>query len=506
MSILLVAIPVCHKDVDLALSNLDLCIKLDGTTPHHALVCHDNLLTQEKVKEVIEKAKLYFEKVDSFWYMARKPYDAPWPQPQNFAWQNTARHIETNCNDSNVRGWFWWEADALPLRSHWLDVLHQAYLKSHCPFFGHIVEGKGHMNGVAIYPIQISSHVTNALLVKNVSFDRELSFELGRGKSIARGNDYIGHRLKDEGGSEPQDVPKDLIPTIVLFHGAKQSHAPAPVEEPKVPMIEAVKNFIWLKPSPSTDPTTWTTTLKIKIPTLWHVVERHKTDDEDEARRNLQAERSWLDLYQRKQMKPCHLWCYLRSSESIGDPRGLPFLKDVLAGGLTKAKKHDIIVLTNDDTILHSDIRNAILNKLATTGACASFRLNFPKNQCPKLTTEPLQLRLNYNNRTNRIDIGRDLFAFRSAWLRDHWKAIPDFLLGEPEWDLVLGSLMRKMAGIDITKENRLEPCPEVELERGYVLHEQHVREWMSPELENSKGKLWNRTLAEQFYKDNGID
>jgi hypothetical protein len=354
------------------------------------------------------------------------------------------------------------------------------------------------MNGVAIYPIQISNHVTNALLVKDVSFDRELSFELGRGKSIARGNDYIGHRLKDEGGSTPQDVPKDLISTIVLFHGTKQSHPSEPPQETRPPLIQALKE---LKQSPVIQsPDTWQVTMDIKWPTLWHVVERHKTDDAEAARRTAQAERSWLDLYQRKQMKPCHLWRYLRSSESVGDPRGLPFLKDVLAGGLTKARKHDIIVLTNDDTILHSDIRNVILNKLATTGACASFRLNFPRNQYPKLTTEPLQLRLRYKS-----DLGRDLFAFRSSWLRDNWHQIPDFLLGELEWDLILDFLIRKLARIITTKENRTEVIPEVELERGYVLHEMHCRGWMSPEVATSKGKAWNRELSKKYCDENGI-
>lgn len=227
MSQLIVAIPVCHKDFDLVMRNLDRCIQLDTKTKCNAVVAYDSILGDEKGNEVAAKAKTYFNTVSSFRYEGYKGIP-DWPRPQNYAWQSVARHFESLRSTLSSKGWLWWESDSLPLKPKWLDVLDEAFRKCRLPFFGHIVEGKGHMNGVAIYPLNISDYVTNAMLVKSSPFDVMLSSELRRSKKIARGNDFIGHRMKRRGGDAATDVDIDgienLPPKMVLFHGLNLSN------------------------------------------------------------------------------------------------------------------------------------------------------------------------------------------------------------------------------------------------------------------------------------------
>ena len=514
MTTLLVAIPVCHKDSDLVLRNLERCIQLDQKCEHEAIVSWDTEIGEDRAKEIIAKAERYFSGgVMTFSYDLPPCNNWEWPRPQNMAWQNLARHLEATWLSSKTRpfkanAWLWWESDALPVKAGWVETLALAYEKAKTPFFGHIVEGRGHMNGVAIYPFAISNYVEKAMLVRQAAFDVTLSEELRKSGAIGCANDYIAHVLKRSGGDapEPQDL-QNLAPTIVLYHGAKaepmrDSITAAPGEKPSLIQLLAAKKAgnpnaafavnILAKPQ-------YSFRLSIDRPSLWHVTERHKTENKDAERRTIQAEASWLPLYKRSEMRPAHLWRYPRSSASLGDKRGLPYLKDVFAEGLTRAEEHDIIVWTNDDTILSSDAPQAVLAKLTEMDACASFRVNFPNAQAiPKLTGKASDIAA-----LGKSDLGRDLIAVRASWLKRHWHTIPDMILGEVEFDLVLSVLIRKTFGIVTTKRN-ISEITACEMERGYVLHEAHPRSWASPEFEDNPAKQYNRKLAAQWYTANG--
>lgn len=242
MTHLVVAIPVCNKDFDLVMRNLERCIKLDQTTSHHALVAYDSSLG-EKGKEVVAKARLYFKAVQVHTYSAYFGSDK-WPRPQNYAWQNVARHFDTN--GAIGRAWLWWEADASPEKPGWLDALAQAYIKGKRPFLGHIVEGRGHMNGVAIYPFNISHYSTDAFLVKDTPFDVQLSraLRIGRPDSfVCERNDLIHHIVKRRGGDSPSLINGEIKanPTAVLSHGI--THVEVPAEGKSTPQQVIVEEF-----------------------------------------------------------------------------------------------------------------------------------------------------------------------------------------------------------------------------------------------------------------------
>ncbi|MDA1277244.1 MAG: hypothetical protein O2960_24805 [Verrucomicrobia bacterium] len=506
---LLVAIPVCHKDVHLVERNLERCIQLGKKASHNAIVCWDGDVSGQ-IEKIIAKAEAYFDSVTVFKYSPWRGNSA-WPHPQNYAWQSVARFLESS--QHSEKGWLWWEADATPVTSNWLDVLTLAYTKSRCSFYGNIVEGRGHMNGVAIYPFQISNFCTNALLAKTVPFDVVLSSECKKQGIIGRGNDYIAHSLKRFGGEEPGALDASLLgglpSTVVLFHGCTMGQGPmrhsleaVPTDRPTLMQVLTAwrcgkkKYLNGDKPAKKL----YDFTISIERPKVWHVTERHKTDNQDAERRTIQAEESWVEIYRDGGMNPCHLWRYPRSSKSIGDTRDLPFLKDVLAEGLTKCGERDVVLWTNDDTILHPDSINAALKILSRTGACSSFRVNFEKGKMPKTFESPDKIRS-----LGKFDLGRDLFAFRSEWLIQNWKAIPDFYLGELEFDLVLAVLIRKLAGQATTKVNIHDPVPVCELERGYVLHEIHARSWVTKEHEKSPAKAWNQKICREWYSDHGF-
>ena len=232
-----------------------------------------------------------------------------------------------------------------------------------------------------------------------------------------------------------------------------------------------------------------------------HVLERHRQPDADSERRILNAFWSWVDLY-KTGVVPCHVWDYPRSSRTIGDPRELPYLKDVLAEGLKLATAaDDVVMLTNDDTVLHRAIIPSISIMLRLVDCCTSFRMNFEQDNMPATDLPVAKIK-----QWGETCFGRDLFAFRAGWLKLNWDAIPDFLLGEQEWDLTMATMIRAAAGVMTTKSNFALQQPKCELDRGYVMHEIHTRNWMNEKYSKSPAKIHNNRLYAEFCADNGFE
>jgi hypothetical protein len=236
---------------------------------------------------------------------------------------------------------------------------------------------------------------------------------------------------------------------------------------------------------------------------FFHAVEMHNQKDKEYQRRTLQAYRSWEKLYETGRLRPAHMWefDYPRDAQAIGDKRALPHFKDLLIPAMTLARdREDVIIWTNNDTILHPKVLNALEDKLLKVDACGSFRMNFDRIEKSLFETEPNMLA-----QRGLIDLGRDLFAFKKKWLVKRWFEIPDFFTGELEFDLVISTLIRRDAGVYTTKLNWDQLLPVCEIDRGYVLHERHERTWVSEEMKNSAAKMWNRDLAVKFYASRGF-
>ena len=224
---LLVVIPAYAGDYSYALANL----QRQQPCGHSALLVLDSGLSKEQCKALRAEAQ------EAFTHTAVLPLTLPsfstvaWPTAANYVWQSAVRHIESEVVQwvkRKLRGWLWWEADAAPLTPDWLDTLDSVYATCGKPIMGHIVPQRGHMNGVAIYPFDMSRYAYKAMLTRATPFDVALSSECR--SRIAPANELIAHVLKRQGGDAPRPLTAKAIfgmpSTCVLAHGFchHQSH------------------------------------------------------------------------------------------------------------------------------------------------------------------------------------------------------------------------------------------------------------------------------------------
>lgn len=206
---------------------------------------------------------------------------------------------------------------------------------------------------------------------------------------------------------------------------------------------------------------------------------------------------TWNVFYDTGIVKPIHLHDsrFERNTRHLGEERGIPFLKDLLNYGLKHAPDQSIIVLTNDDTILHPNTMWAVWDRLQKQQAIASFRLNV--ETMPEMEgIPPWEIARRFAQPTS----GRDLFAFRKSWLTHFVDQIPDYAFGFTDWDSTLAILIRLSLGRQVNQQNWLTQDPRIDLPLGYVLHEDHVAMWTRNM--DSPGNTHNRRQTE-FFKQN---
>lgn len=181
-------------------------IELDRKVNFNALLAYDEKTSKADIKEVGGLARQLFRNVSEYRYDS--PHEESWPLAPNHAWQRVAWHIYNN----NLKDfWFWWEADAVPLRPRWLDDIAAAHAAGKQPFAGHIVEGMGHFNGVAVYPWNVCDYACKALYCRAGAWDYVLKEETA-GK-VTPLNDLISHCWNlDEKGYATNDTNGNTRP------------------------------------------------------------------------------------------------------------------------------------------------------------------------------------------------------------------------------------------------------------------------------------------------------
>jgi hypothetical protein len=220
-----VVIPFCHKDEWLALKNLEWAKKLDGRTPHTAMVVHDDTINGDQVRHAAEQ---FFEKVVMFCYPRFPGRDTSWPIVQNHQFQEAATYISYN---GPREPWLWWEPDAVPLRSGWITAIEEAHNEGGKPYAGHIVTGdpfrNGHqiswMTGVGVYPHNVPSHSGAAMSCMRHPWDVASWKDVP--KKCTPINHLIQHIWEIDGGppsfSNAAEAEATLLPTAVMFHRCK---------------------------------------------------------------------------------------------------------------------------------------------------------------------------------------------------------------------------------------------------------------------------------------------
>lgn len=199
------------------LKNLEWVKKLDGKIPLDAVVVSDS---SEVVWDVADKATGLFRSVCTHLY-SQYEGDPSWPRIQNYAWKQAARYVRQT---RGYNGWFWWEADATPLKAGWWKAIEEAHVAGGKPFTGHFVESMGHMTGVGVYPWNVDAFAPRVFLAEAAPFDVALSKEGVSEDQIHKINHLIQH-VWNVGGAPASFSDADSMRLIqesaVIFHRCK---------------------------------------------------------------------------------------------------------------------------------------------------------------------------------------------------------------------------------------------------------------------------------------------
>lgn len=93
------------------------------------------------------------------------------------------------------------------------------------------------------------------------------------------------------------------------------------------------------------------------------------------------------------------------------------------------------------------------------------------------------------------VHIGREIFWFKSDWLKKNWGNVPSCYWTVQKPDLILAKWMRKMRGIETTYENLNFDMSPVELPAGIIEHEDHESHWDCDAVTKSPEGLHNEKL-----------
>lgn len=220
---LMVVLPFCKRDYGTMLLNLRWMVEMGQQKEYPALVVFDaGSLGQSRA--IIEQAGLVFSTVDKYQYPV--PPIEKWPEAANWSWQKTALYIQEHYKHP----WLWLEADAIPLKPHWLQVLHVTYRNSGKRFMGSVVAHMGHVNGTAIYPYDAATRCPSAMKSVSSAWDADMRHEMihdcydasllmqhAWGFHAGRLHPFMGSAASFK---SPEDA-KQILNSAVMFHRCK---------------------------------------------------------------------------------------------------------------------------------------------------------------------------------------------------------------------------------------------------------------------------------------------
>lgn len=218
-----VVLPFCNHDAHLMTKLLEFIGWLSGPQPFEAFISYDHSTDNAKASRIQQLASQAFAAVHQIRYPV--PLHSSWPYAANCAFQYAADHMAQTTGP-----WLWLEADATPLTPEWLPTLDHEYRRQRKLFFGPIVEGRGHMNGVAIYPPETPSIAPRAMESQWGAWDTDMKIDMIHLCHDA--SDLIQHcwgvvngKLHPYEGDPPSFGNREslgwLLTSAVLFHRCK---------------------------------------------------------------------------------------------------------------------------------------------------------------------------------------------------------------------------------------------------------------------------------------------
>ena len=210
-------------------------------------------------------------------------------------------------------------------------------------------------------------------------------------------------------------------------------------------------------------------------PRIFHAVDVFGAEARHHA-----AQGSWNDAY-KEGIIPAHFTQGKRDAASVlGDPRKLPFLKDILWAAIPENASecgNDIVVWTNSDIGLVTGLADALRKHIGNHHAATMRRVETNGRRHP----------------------GRDLFAFTVDWLHEHWDEIPDYVIGAPVFDLGICALVRRFHGLPFSLKSSAVDMPPADMPPGHARHEPHAPEWRMPNMDSLPSVRHNKRLVREW-------
>lgn len=531
----IIVLPFCKSDADKAVRLLQWIKELGGCPENECVT-----IAASDVPDLIERDINVLAHMDVFAaaYPIRAPFKLPdekHPIGPNWMFETVLKYFHRN---KQTRPFLWLEPDAVPMRSGWLQDIEKEYARcvalkkrilACTADFTNPKWPKTIASGTAVYPPNAweiyKSLQTNRKVAWDIQFaDKVMPMVMKSRTILSRFNRNLPptyFRTKTE-KAPPNAIYLDQIPSATaLVHPDKDGSLmkllkASPIKPDGFVMPKFVEHdpLAMAAPDEEWDGKPWKiqdymhTVPLIRVPKqahwkttrqnrIIHVVQRWRPNDPAIDRRIHEAGLSWINLYMTGEVLPCHVWHpFKRDATSLGDERQLPFLKDVLNDGLQLCHKpEDIVLLTNDDNVLHPDMANELFTRLEKQPCLCAGRLNF--------TDKPDFVNRTFPTKSN--DIGRDAFAFRSDWLKKNIEKFPDLILGAAHFDLLLGCIVRKANGLTLTLKGRMDVAEQCELPFGWVQHRVHKNRWISDPPMATPANAHNHKVSAGWYQRNGV-
>jgi hypothetical protein len=154
------------------------------------------------------------------------------------------------------------------------------------------------------------------------------------------------------------------------------------------------------------------------------------------------------------------------------ETKRIPMIKDMLRLACVGRDDSDVLVLTNTDTCVATNL----LQRIQGTLPAYAYRNDFTRLDSP-ISDDEIANGHKY--------AGCDLFVIRVGWWRKNHELFPDMILGREGWDKILRELIKLSGG------RELKSC---------IYHERHSSFWENPHnLNRDPSNLRNRLLARNW-------
>jgi hypothetical protein len=215
--------------------------------------------------------------------------------------------------------------------------------------------------------------------------------------------------------------------------------------------------------------------VKPKLSNIIHVYQRTPWATGEEKRRNQVAAKSWegigcVDLGLDDN-------CFVRSSAEMvpDETKRIPMIKDMLRLACVGRDDSDVLLLTNTDTCIASNV----LEKIVGVLPAYAYRKDFKRLDAP-IKDKDISKGDKY--------AGCDFFAIRVGWWRKNHALFPDMILGRHSWDRIMRELIKSAGGREI--EN-------------IIYHERHPSGWEDPRnINRDPSNLRNCKLAREWLQE----